>query len=279
MAQERRRRAEPSAGFFFNVEKWRGSRAVQRMSFSERGVYLEMMLEQWGARNLPDDVGDVADAIAGSAEQIAEVLNAWPVVRRNFVTSPSNPKRIYNAALERTRRDQAANRRARQVSGAHGGNTAAANRKSRKALLASTPIGVLQESVAKSREENRREEKGIDQKRTEESPAASSRSKRPIFSGQRFVVHEWQLDDLMRMLGSQVEDFDLHEWFFTLDAQVLKSREIIPQRDGGAWLQAQTLAEVSRRGLTIAVATPPTQASKRVAGLIAGGEKFLKSGA
>jgi hypothetical protein len=51
------------------------------------------------------------------------------------------------------------------------------------------------------------------------------------------------------MLGAHTEQFDLHEWFFTLDAKFLKSGEVVPQRDGGKWLQEQTMNEARRRGL------------------------------
>lgn len=94
----------------------------------------------------------------------------------------------------------------------------------------------------------------LTKERTEEPTA---RSKRPIFTGQRFTVFEWQLDDLRRMLGSHTEGFDLHAWFFDLDAQAVKSAFVIPVRDGGKWLQAQTLAEAKRRGLRIADDKPP----------------------
>jgi hypothetical protein len=86
-----------------------------------------------------------------------------------------------------------------------------------------------------------------------------ARSKRPIFTGQRFVVFEWMFDDLMRMLGPHGEAFNLHEWFFELDAKAVEIGQVIPARDGGQWLQAQTLAEAKRRGLPIAVAVPPEQ--------------------
>jgi hypothetical protein len=84
----------------------------------------------------------------------------------------------------------------------------------------------------------------------------SRRGRGPIFVGIRFVVFEWQLEQLARLLGPLVDDFDLHEWFFTLDARVSSSHEIIPQRDGGQWLQARTMEEAQRRGLMVASDVP-----------------------
>ena len=101
----------------------------------------------------------------------------------------------------------------------------------------------------------------------------NARSKRPIFTGQRFVVFEWQLDDLSRMLGPHTDDFDLHSWFFDLDAKAVRENELVPQRDGGHWLQAKTLAEAIRRGLPIA-----SGPDSRTLGTIAAMQRFIARG-
>lgn len=86
------------------------------------------------------------------------------------------------------------------------------------------------------------------------SSSGSARSKRPIFTGQRFTVFEWQLDDLRRLLGTHTESFDLHAWFDALDQQAQTTDTVVPQRDHGHWLQEQTMAEAQRRGLLVAAA-------------------------
>ena len=96
---------------------------------------------------------------------------------------------------------------------------------------------------------------GVGKKKEEVS---NSESKWPIFKGQRLVVFDWMLDNLMRLLGSHANAFDLHDWFFKLDERARRTDQVIPQRDGGAWLEAQTLAEAKRRGLPIAVAGATT---------------------
>lgn len=83
-----------------------------------------------------------------------------------------------------------------------------------------------------------------------------SRSKRPIFTGQRLTVFEWQLDDCARTLGEFTDAFDLHEWFYALDAQAVSQGLVIPKRDGGEWLQSQLVAEAQRRGLPLRMAAP-----------------------
>lgn len=72
------------------------------------------------------------------------------------------------------------------------------------------------------------------------------------FKGQRFVVLEWMLEGLMRTLGAHVEKFDLHDWFFELDARATKFGQVIPRDTSFQWLEAQTVAEAKRRGLPIA---------------------------
>jgi hypothetical protein len=104
------------------------------------------------------------------------------------------------------------------------------------------------------------------------SPLPTARSKRPIYTGHRIVVFDWQLDDLMRMLGDHTDGFDLHAWFDTLDHRARDSCLVISKRDNGAWLYDQTLEEARRRGLPIAV--PPTTAvagkqTTRLAGALA----------
>lgn len=150
--------ADDLGGFFFNVQKWRGSNAVRRMSFAERGVYVEMMCEQWEKRNLPDNPQAVAEAIATTAAQVEEVLEAWTVVRAKFVTSKGNPDRIYNVPLEDTRRAQRANRRARQEAGRVAGKASAAKRLTAQELAVNErSTNVDEPSTNVNREEKSRE--------------------------------------------------------------------------------------------------------------------------
>lgn len=78
-----------------------------------------------------------------------------------------------------------------------------------------------------------------------------NRRHRPVFQGERFVVLDWQVDDLTRMLGRQIEQFDLFGWFFTLDAELAKSGDVLPPRTH-QWLSERTFEEARRRGLPMA---------------------------
>ena len=261
-----------SVGFFLNVEKLFGSMTFQRMSFTEKGVYLTMLCQQWreGARNLPDDPHAVADLIAVTPQQSADVVAAWDVVRRKFVTADRSSGRIWNVELERTRKKQRAFYQKRVTAARRGGNASAAKRLSGKVLVVNDRSTVVEPP---STDQIRTDKRRTDQIREEEQ-APTARSKRPIFTGQKLTVFEWMLDDCLRTLGSFADAFDLHEWFFALDAQALEANLVIPKRDGGAWLQAQLVAEAQRRGLPLQIATAAPQ-HKRVAAALAGGQAFL----
>ncbi len=91
------------------------------------------------------------------------------------------------------------------------------------------------------------------------------RSKHPVFKGQRFVVFDWQYEDLGRLLGPHFEDFDLDLWFDRLDKQLVKDKQVVPQRDKGEWLQARCLEEAKKRGLSIVSAKPKKMSAAELA--------------
>lgn len=104
---------------------------------------------------------------------------------------------------------------------------------------------------------------------------ARARSKRPIFRSERFVVFEWMLDDLRKLLGPHFEAFDVHAWFFELAERANREGLVVPQRDGGKWLSEQTLREAQRRGLMVAA---PTTSHPKTAGNLAAAAQFIARG-
>lgn len=72
-----------------------------RMTFAQRGMYLEMLLEQWENFDLPDSADECAELIGGSVEEWRE---NWPVVRARFLTDEKTG-RIKNTRLEKARKD------------------------------------------------------------------------------------------------------------------------------------------------------------------------------
>jgi hypothetical protein len=76
-----------------------------------------------------------------------------------------------------------------------------------------------------------------------------------MFQGQRFVVFDWQLDSLERMLGKHAHAFDLPEFFFTLDSRLAASGEVLPPITH-RWLEEHVFAEARKRGLPVAGGVP-----------------------
>lgn len=113
---------ETAPAFQFYVREWRSSRAVLRMSFAERGMYLEMLLEQWEKKSLPDNPDECAELIGGTPE---EWRAAWPTLRRKFVTDLAG--RIYNVRLERVREELYRFKAIAQESGTRGGKKRASS--------------------------------------------------------------------------------------------------------------------------------------------------------
>jgi len=79
----------------------------------------------------------------------------------------------------------------------------------------------------------------------------NARSKHPIFSGQRFVVFDWMLEDIGRVLGPHLDAFDVHEWFFSLDARAVKDSIVKSKNDWWPWIQNELMAEAQKRGLPV----------------------------
>jgi hypothetical protein len=143
---------EQSPAFSFYVKEWRSSRAVQRMTFAQRGMYLEMLLEQWENLSLPDCPLECAHLIGGTDQEWVE---NWPVLRRKFVDrrakgrpmqgEPVAVGRIWNLRLEAVRRD----RRSFRIKARNGGikRALSAKRDNKGTYLpASEPADVQQES-------------------------------------------------------------------------------------------------------------------------------------
>src|SRR5688572_9344285 len=82
--------ADKPPAFQFYVKEWRSSRAVQRMTFAQRGMYLELLVEQWDKGSVPDCPVAVADLLGGTPD---EWMAAWPVLRRKFIDRRHKPRK------------------------------------------------------------------------------------------------------------------------------------------------------------------------------------------
>lgn len=224
-------------------------------------MYRAMLDQQWEDVSIPNDAAALADLLGGT---VAEWVKSLPALRVNFLILADGS--LQNQRLEKERDKQ----RKRRDKGSTGGQASGAARQVRlnqdSALVEpSADVGSTNVSELAKHAGARLhlQVAGADCSlqfagaSAVPAPVPTARSKRPIFAGQRFTAFEWQLDDICRMLGPNVEAFDIHSFFFDLDARAVASNQVIPQRDNGAWLQSQVMAEAQRRGLSIAVAAAP----------------------
>lgn len=120
--------------FQLYIDDWRGSRSVQRMTFGQRGMYMEMLIEQWDKGCLPDCPRACAHLLGGTED---EWLEHWPTLRRKFVvrrkktgtqfdsdipTDHDASRRIINLRLERYKRSLRSYKRGKAEAGKKGGH-------------------------------------------------------------------------------------------------------------------------------------------------------------
>src|SRR5262245_24473651 len=106
--------ADPA--FLFYVKDWRSSRRVQSMTFAQRGMYFEMLLEQWETGSAPATAAACAERLGGTR---AEWTRAWPKLATCFVARKRDG-RLVNARMEAVRRERERYRKSQAESGMRG---------------------------------------------------------------------------------------------------------------------------------------------------------------
>lgn len=252
--------AEESPAFQFYVKEWRSSRAVQRMTFGERGMYFEMLCEQWEALTLPDDPQGVAALIATSDSQTAEIVAAWPTLRRKFELVDGQPSRIQNLRLERVRREKRAFIRGAKK----GGKTRAAQaaRTSSGAFVS----GTSRQPAASQPPPSRSPAASQPDTSTASSTATASSSSTatathgasrsagapPLSLGlRRLKIWRWMVDEFIDRLGEHAEAFDLDAWIQQQDST---EQRVVGGNWGAYWSTAFD-AEIRRRGIPLAASS------------------------
>lgn len=268
--------ADRSTAFLFDVLDWRSSRTVQRMSFALRGMFLEMLCEQWDKKDLPDDPVAVAELLGGTVEEWAA---AWPVLRRQFVDRRSHPRggdvaipttsdrtrRIVNLRLERTRRERLAYLK-RQADAGRKGGLSKAQRIER--LSSSKPTGSLEGrqrvatgSLSTSKEGNGKVLSGREGKGDKPAPPQVT------YEGSRLKVFRWMHEDLVRRLGAR--DFDLLGWYLRLNVELERTGE--GYADAWKFLQERLYRDAE-------LPLPNLYGRTKTAGNVAAAERFVARG-
>lgn len=233
------------------------------MSFAQRGMYWDLYCHCWLQGGLPLDPMEIA-GILGIKAAAKFVTQDWPMLSRCFRVTDQDHQ---HPRIELELAKQEAYRRRQSDNGRSGGRPRKPAHNPEKPTALSGFVQTDPPAVAADNPEkalhllsSSLSSDFVKSVRTAAAEPPDARSGRPIFKGQRLAVFEWMLDDLRRMLGPHFDAFDVHEWFYTLDAKIVSQALVLPPRDGGLWLKSETLAEASRRGLPIATAAePPSQ--------------------
>lgn len=257
---------EQSPAFQFYVKEWRSSRAILRMTFAQRGMYLEMLLEQWESETLPDDPAAVAQIIGGTT---AEWTRAWPILRRKFVLIA--PNHLQNMRLEKER--------AKQRGSARGGKNRAisGNRNENGTFTPADHPGDSPADVPAVSPGDEPETSSVAFPTpiptsialafpTPDTVPRLAGKQRPILKLSRFSVFRWMVEQLIADVGSDFEDME--RWFFELNDRAEKAAVVID--DSWTFIRTQTLAEAKRRGLGVVLAEPTAgKLSTRMSDMIA----------
>lgn len=110
---------EPLPYYKWYWRDWRGSRGVQKMTALERGIYRELLDEQWRVGALFNDPRWLAEAAMCTEEEIA---SAWQVLSKCFPPIPNTGGQLLaNTRLEAERTGTDAMRANRAIAGRLGG--------------------------------------------------------------------------------------------------------------------------------------------------------------
>lgn len=250
---------------WFWTDRWMGSSAFL-LPMEARGLYREMLTQAWrrGAR-LPNNHEAIRRATgctdAEWSRNWPQIEHYWRIGEGNTLVNDTQLKVYTDAtAMSGFARDRA--RKAANTRWGH--DTGNAQASSRAMLDECTPSLSLSLSPDPSQTpilelKNKLVRNGVAAAKNGANGNGNGRSKHPVFAGERFVVFDWMLEDMMRTLGPHTDNFDLHEWFFTLDATARTSELVIAKSEQWPWLQAALMDEARRRGLPIATVTPASK--------------------
>lgn len=158
-------RLEPLQYYKWLWQAWRSNRRVQRMHYIARGLYRELLDEQWSEGSIPPDLFELAD-ICGCPKSVMQ--EHWPEIEPCFVQREDG--RLVNPKMETVRTDKDATRIKQSEAGKASAAAKALNRQAKSTDVQQTLSGLeqpLYRREEKSREEQRREEERENERATE----------------------------------------------------------------------------------------------------------------
>ncbi len=256
---------------WFWTDRWMGSSGFL-LPMLARGVYREMLTQAWrrGAK-LPNDHETVRRAI-GATE--TEWATAWPIIAKYWRVDADNnlvndtQLDVYAQALSlQSVRSKAGRLGGLKTQAKHQAN-GQANSQAEIKPPSPSPSPSLTPSPSPTLKPV------VISKDLQEHKNGNGKSRKPIYQNERFAVHQWQVENLLSMLGTHADTFDLHEWLLVGAVKVAKrERGVVP--DWWKWLKAQTVKEAQRRGLAMAATEPLNRADRDIQAMITGGNAFL----
>lgn len=230
---------EKVPAFQFYPKDFLTDEKVVLMSNTEVGIYIRLLCFCWLEGTLPLETESLARMARMQLKQFAKLWE-HSVVKTCFRMEGG---RLHHGRLDEEREKQEQFRRRQSDLGKLGGRP-------KKGSLSENKGSVLSGFSESKGFESSPSPSAICNLQT----AVGSGSKRPVYQSDRFVVFEWQLDELSRTLGPHVFDFDLHAFFDDLSQQSRANGLVIPsdREARWKWLQAQVEAEARRRGLPMA---------------------------
>lgn len=133
-------------------EKFRLSRSVRRMDYIQRGLYRDLLDEQWENGSISGDIEDMADICGCPVDVMA---SAWKVLGKCFTFSDGCYR---NEFLEEQRTAKDAERIKRREAGKKGGDAKAQRNQEEASKCQAGAKQILAPSQDKIREDKRREE-------------------------------------------------------------------------------------------------------------------------
>lgn len=145
---------EPLPYYKWLWRDWRSNRRVQRMSWAAKGLYRDLLDEQWAEGSIPNDIHDLAD-ICGCPTAVMQQY--WPEIEQCF--DEREDGRLINAKMENQRTDLDAKRIKQSDAGRKGGNTKLLNIKAKVSNVQQTLPLVEQSPYSRAEQEHKQEHK------------------------------------------------------------------------------------------------------------------------
>lgn len=122
------------SGYYFDVNAYRNSRRVRRMTWEARAIYREIMDEIWLHGSVPTKIEEIAELVKIPLEI---VTSNWSAVHECLIEKKHNPDELTSERMEEERRRRNKIKRLKKNAGKLGGQAKAKNHASKNLASAS----------------------------------------------------------------------------------------------------------------------------------------------